>query len=141
MWDAVAAMSGAVSAVVVIIACVYAASQLREARHARALSSLLSIHQEYQAPALRRVRRRIRDGELDVGSMEREDREGLEDLLQKLELVAFLSSRKLVELEDVITLFPSVPSVVSKARPYIEQRRLTSPTYADHTLSLATQYP
>ncbi|MFJ8848920.1 hypothetical protein [Streptomyces sp. NPDC102437] len=141
MWDAVAAISGLVSAVVVIVACVYAASQLRETREARALSSLLSIHQEYQAPALRRTRRLIRDGHLDVTSIQGEDRHSLDDLLQKLELVAFLSSRKLVQLEDVVALFPSIPLVVSEIRPYIDQRRLTNPTYAEHALTLASKYP
>ncbi|MGW7363107.1 hypothetical protein ACWGI8_06680 [Streptomyces sp. NPDC054841] len=141
IWDAIQAVSGALSTVVVIFACVYAAGQVREAKHTRALHSLVTIHQEYQAEPLRKVRRRLRMGELDAAALGEEDREALEDLLQKLELVAFLVSRRLVALEDVIALFPSVPAIVSKVRPYIDQRRLTEVTYAENALRLAAQYP
>jgi hypothetical protein len=141
VWDAIQAVSGALSAVVVIVACMYAAGQVREAKHTRAIHSLVTIHQEYQAPPLRKVRRRIRMGELEVSALGDEDREALDDLLQKLELVSFLVSRGLVELEDVVALFPGIPAIVSKVRPYIDQRRLTEAAYAGNALDLAARYP
>ncbi|MFE7232428.1 hypothetical protein ACWCRF_20730 [Streptomyces sp. NPDC002405] len=141
-WDAVTAISGAFSAVVVTVACGYAAAQVREAKHARALQSLVALHQEYQAPGLRVIRRRIRDGELgDFESLTKEDAHALEDLLQKLELVALLASRGLVRSDDVMELFPSVPLIMAKVRPHVERRRLTQPSYARHALALAAQYP
>ncbi|MFI2505390.1 hypothetical protein [Streptomyces sp. NPDC018972] len=142
VWDATAAISGALSAALVTVACGYAAAQVREARHARAVHSLVAIHQEYQAPALRRIRRRIRNGEItDFESLSAEDTENLEDLLQKLELVAFLVNRGLVKLEDVMELFPSVPLLVAKVQPFVDRRRLTQSSYACHTLELAARYP
>ncbi|MDX3237511.1 hypothetical protein PV392_17870 [Streptomyces sp. ME03-5709C] len=115
---------------------------MREAKQARALQSLLDVHREYQAPALRRTRRRVRDGELaDFTSLSAEDVAGLDDLLQKLELVAFLVSRRLVDLDDVIELFPSVPLLVAKVEPYVRQRRSTQSGYARYALELAAAYP
>ncbi|MGW3241843.1 DUF4760 domain-containing protein [Streptomyces sp. NPDC001070] len=142
VWDATAAVSGAFGAVIVTVACGYAAAQVREARQARALQSLIAVHQEYQAPALRRIRRRIRDGELaDFDALSAEDRDGLDDLMQKLELVAFLVSRRLVDLDDAIQLFPSVPLLVSKVEPYIAHRRVEQSAYARHAVALAARYP
>lgn len=141
MWDAVQGVSGALSAVVVIVACLYAREQIKESKHTRALQSLITIHQEFQAPALRKVRRRLRLGEVDASRLTAEDRELVEDLLQKLELVAFLVSRRLVELEDVVALFPSVPVIVGRLQPFIEHRRLTEPQYAANAGVLARRYP
>ncbi|MFD7876268.1 hypothetical protein ACFV5G_19545 [Streptomyces sp. NPDC059766] len=140
-WDVTAAVSSVFSSVIVAVACGYAAAQVREAKHTRALQSLVTLHQEYQAPALRRTRRRIRDGGIpDFEALTAEDREAVEDLLQKLELVALLASRRVVQPEDVVALFPSVPMIVAKAQPFIDSRRLTQPAYAQHTLALATRY-
>ncbi|MEU8525828.1 hypothetical protein AB0C77_09550 [Streptomyces sp. NPDC048629] len=141
MWDAVQGVSGALSAVVVIVACVYAREQIKESKHTRALQSLIAIHQEFEAPPLRKVRRRLRLGEVNAASLTPEDREVVEDLLQKLELIAFLVSRGLVELDDVVALFPSVPVVLGRLQPFIESRRLTEPTYAVNAASLARRYP
>ncbi|MFD8396300.1 hypothetical protein ACFV2N_45755 [Streptomyces sp. NPDC059680] len=142
VWDATAAVSGAFSAVIVTVACGYAAAQVREAKHARAVQSLVALHQEYQSPTLRRTRRRIRNGEItDFEALAAEDVAGIEDLLQKLELVAFLVSRGLVQPEDVMELFPSVPLIVAKVQPFIDRRRLTQASYAKHTLALAARYP
>lgn len=88
------------------------------------------------------MRRRIRNGELaDFESLTVEDTQALENLLQKLELVALLASRGLVRPDDVLELFPTVPQIVAKVRPHIERRRLTQPSYARHTLAIAAQYP
>ncbi|MEW2469175.1 hypothetical protein AB0919_29830 [Streptomyces sp. NPDC046994] len=141
-WDATAAVSSAFSAVIVTVACGYAAAQVREARHARAIQSLVVLHQEYQAPDLRRMRRRIRDGGImDATALTGDDEEALEDLLQKLELVALLVRRGLVQCEDVVDLFPSVPLIIAKVQPFIDRRRLTQPSYARHTIALAGRYP
>ncbi|MFE9623698.1 hypothetical protein [Streptomyces sp. NPDC006527] len=142
VWDAIAATSGVVSAVVVTVACGYAAAQVREARQARALQTLMALHQEYQAPALRRLRRRILNGEIADGEMlSADDRECLDDLLQKLELVSFLVSRRLVQFDDVVELFPSVPTIVAKVQSHIDRRRLTQAQYARHAVALAARYP
>ncbi|MFF0437501.1 hypothetical protein ACFYU9_35465 [Streptomyces sp. NPDC004327] len=141
-WDVTTALSSAFSAVVVTAACGYAAAQVKEARRARSFQSLVTLHKEYHAPELRKFRRRIRNGEVsDLEALVREDRESLEDLLQKLELVAILVSRGLVRRQDAIDLFPSIPAVISKLRPYIDSRRTTQPTYALNALALASSYP
>jgi hypothetical protein len=141
MWDALVGANAFLSTAIVAIAAAYAARQVKEARHNRAITTLLSIHGEYQSPELSRVRRRLQGDELgDLSALVPEDREQLDNLLQKLELLAFLVNRNLVEIDDVVALFPSIPMTFSKARPYVEIRRQVRPEYARQAERLACKY-
>ncbi|MER5466832.1 hypothetical protein ABT010_40740 [Streptomyces sp. NPDC002668] len=141
MWDVVVGVNAVLSTAIVAIAATYAARQVKEARHSRAIATLLSIHGEYQSPELSRVRRRLQCDQLgDLRALIPEDRERLGNLLQKLELLAFLVNRDLVDTDDVVALFPGIPLTFSKARPYVEMRRQVHPDYARQTERLVLKY-
>ncbi|MDP4506178.1 hypothetical protein [Nonomuraea turcica] len=140
-WEMVSAISSAVSTFTVTGALIYAARQLRETRHSRAITTLLAVHKECQAPQLTAIRRRLRNGEFsDISTVSGADRDVISDLLKQMELVGFLVQRRLVDLDDAISLFPQMPLTYSQALPHIEDRRLTNPGYASKTESLIRRY-
>ncbi|MFJ8637371.1 hypothetical protein [Streptomyces sp. NPDC093568] len=141
MWDAIGAVSSALSTVSVVVALVFAARQVGEAKDSRAMTTLLAVHKECQSPSLNKIRRRLRDGELgDLSQLNAEDRSALSDLLQQLELVGFLVERGLVDLGDVKNIFPNLPRTCAKAWPYIESRRERDADYAAKFERLVRRY-
>ncbi|WP_437039678.1 DUF4760 domain-containing protein [Streptomyces sp. enrichment culture] len=141
MWDAIGAVSSALSTMSVVTALVFAARQVREAKDSRAMATLLAVHKECQSPTLNKIRRRLRDGDLgDLSRLNAEDRSDLSDLLQQLELVGFLVERGLVELEDAESIFPNLPRTYAKAWPYIAHRREQDAGYAAKLERLVRRY-
>ncbi|MEV6398507.1 hypothetical protein AB0M39_27660 [Streptomyces sp. NPDC051907] len=141
-WDAVAALSSVTSTGIVAIAALYAVRQVQEAKRTRALTALVALHQEYQSAELSRVRRRLKANELgDLTQLGVSDKEGLDNLLQKLELLAVLTNRGLLEVEDVVALFPGVPTTFALTRPYVDLHRGSRPRYAIQTEELVGRYP
>ncbi|MGV9502695.1 DUF4760 domain-containing protein [Streptomyces sp. NPDC003642] len=141
MWDAIGAVSSALSTMSVVAALVFAARQVREAKDSRAMATLLAVHKECQSPTLNKIRRRLRDGDLgDLSRLNAEDRSDLSDLLQQLELVGFLVERGLVELEDAESIFPNLPRTYAKAWPYIAHRREQDAGYAAKLERLVRRY-
>ncbi|WP_331732971.1 hypothetical protein [Streptomyces sp. NBC_01276] len=129
------------STVIVALAAMYAARQVKEAKRTRAITSLVALHQEYQSADLSRIRRRLKAHELgDFTHLGTDDREGLDNLLQKLELLAVLTNRGLVNSGDVVALFPGIPTTFALARPYINLHRTTRPEYASQTEELVRRY-
>jgi len=141
MWDAIGAVSSALSTISVVAVLVFAARQVGEAKDSRAMTTLLAVHKECQSPTLNRIRRRLRDCELgDLSQLNAEDRSDLSDLLQQFELVGFLVERGLVDLGDAKSIFPNLPRTCAKAWPYIEQRREQDAGYAAKLERLIRRY-
>ncbi|MFD4247986.1 hypothetical protein ACFWP3_41385 [Streptomyces sp. NPDC058525] len=141
VWEAVAALSSVSSTVIVALAATYAARQVREVKRTRAITSLVALHQEYQSAELSRLRRRLRAHELgDFTQLSADDREGLDNLLQKLELLAVLTNRGLIDEGDVVALFPGIPTTFALLRPYIDLHRSARPGYATHTEELVRRH-
>lgn len=141
VWDAIGVVTSLLSSITVMAALVFAARQVREAKDTRAMTTLLTVHEQCQSPTLNKIRRRLKDGQLgDLGQLTAEDRNDLGDLLQRLELVGFLVDRGLVDLEDARSLFPNLPRTYAKARPYIEQRREQDTVYAAKLERLIQRY-
>ncbi|WP_314249937.1 DUF4760 domain-containing protein [Streptomyces kutzneri] len=141
VWNAVATLSSVCSTLIVAIAALYAGRQVSEVKHTRAITSLVALHQEYQSAELSRVRRRLRANELgDFTRLSADDREGLDNLLQKLELLAVLTNRGLLEVEDVAALFPGIPTTFALLRPYVDLHRSARPRYAAQTGMLVGRY-
>ncbi|MFD7257987.1 hypothetical protein [Streptomyces sp. NPDC059874] len=141
VWNAVTTLSSVAGTLIVAIAALYAARQVSEVKRTRAITSLVALHQEYQSAELSRVRRRLRANELgDFTQLSADDREELDNLLQKLELLAVLTDRGLLEIEDVVALFPGIPTTFAQVRPYVDLHRRARPRYAAQTEKLAGRY-
>ncbi|MEW2048502.1 hypothetical protein [Streptomyces sp. NPDC005476] len=99
------------------------------------------MHKECQSPTLSKIRRRLRNGELDdLSQLNADDRGDLSDLLQQFELVGFLVQRGLVDLGDAKSIFPNLPKTYAKAWPYIEHRRERDAGYAAKLEHLVRRY-
>ncbi|MFF3214165.1 hypothetical protein ACFYYB_26260 [Streptomyces sp. NPDC002886] len=71
---------------------------------------------------------------------DQDGREGLDNLLQKLELLVVLTNRGLLEVEYVAALFPWIPTTFTLVRPYVGLHRSERPGYATQTEKLVGRY-
>lgn len=147
MWEAVAALSGAVSASVVVAGALYAHLQLREARLSRNASLLLDIRDRYHTPESREVRRRLLAGDfgapqtLNVDALPPSDFHAFWDLLDQLELVGLLVERRLLDVDLVTSVFHrSPPRIWQAVEPYIRARRREVPNEGRYFELLARRF-
>jgi len=143
-WSAIGALSAATGTVIVAVAAVYASLQVREARLARNVQTMLAIHQHYQTEELKGIRRRLYTHELgDLRQLpEGPERQALDDLLRQMELLAVLVDRKILDFELVTTVYPhSLLRVWQEVQPYVLNRREIAPRYAIHLERLARRLP
>jgi hypothetical protein len=147
-WAAIAAISAAVSALVVLAAAVYARSQVDEARLNRHMALLLAFQDKYHSLPSREFRRRLLEGnfgspsDFDPDKLNKEDFHNFWQLHDQLEVLGVLVERRLLDLDLVIACFHRSPPMVWEAiRPYIEKRRkFASPIEGRHFELLVQRY-
>ena len=144
VWSAVGALSAAMGTLIVAVAAVYAYLQVREAKLARNVETMLAVHQQYQTEELKDIRRRLYDH--DLGDLSQlpgsSEQQALDDLLRIMELLAIMVERKILDFKLVAAAYPhSIVRVWEEARPYVVNRRQTSPHYAVHLERLVRRFP
>ncbi|NUL05204.1 hypothetical protein HRW07_18590 [Streptomyces lunaelactis] len=141
-------MSAAIGTIMVIVASFFAYSQIREARHARHVSLLLSFQEKYHAPAARRFRYRLLSGEFgppeqfDAARLDADDFHSFWQLHDQLEMLGVLVDRRLLDFDLVLACFHrSPPQVWAAIEPYIRTRRgLSSPLEGQNFEKLVRRY-
>jgi Domain of unknown function (DUF4760) len=144
VWSAVGALSAAMGTLIVAVAAVYAYLQVREAKLARNVETMLTAYQQYQTQELKDIRRRLYDHDLGDLSQLRgsSEQQALDDLLGLMELLAILIERKILDFDLVAVTYPhSIVRVWEEARPYVVKRRQMSPHYGVHLERLVRRFP
>lgn len=144
VWSAVGALSGAIGTFIVAVAAVYAYLQVREAKLARNVQTMLAIHHEYQTEELKDIRRRLYDHELgDLSQLPgSSEQQALDDLLRLMELLAILVERRILDFDLIAVAYPhSIVRVWEETNPYVINRRRISPHYAVHLERLVHRFP
>ena len=147
-WTGVSAVSSVVGTIVVLSAAVYAHYQLKEARDSRNVSLLASFHDKYHTEQMRRVRRRLLNG--DFGPPEKFDPEQVPEqdailiyqMIDLLQFIGVLVERRLVDFELVFGMFYwSPPRVWAYLEPYVMRSRAAgNPLACLHLEKLARRY-
>jgi hypothetical protein len=142
-WSALGALSAATGTLIVAVAALYAYLQVREAKLARNVETMLTIHQQYQSEELKGIRRRLYTH--DLGDLRQlsygPDQQALDSLLTHMELLAVLVERKILDFKLVATAYPhSIVRVWKEAEPYILNRRQITPYYGVHFERLVHQF-
>lgn len=148
IWASVAAVSAAISAIVVIVASFFAYSQIREARSARHVSLLLAFQEKYHSPVARSFRYRLLSGEFgppdefDPSGLNADDFHSFWQLHDQLEMLGVLVDRRLLEFDLVLACFHrSPPQVWAAIEPYILTRRtVASPLEGQNFEKLVRRY-
>lgn len=148
IWASVAAVSAAISAIVVIVASFFAYSQIREARSARHVSLLLAFQEKYHSPMARSFRYRLLSGEFgppeefDPSRLNVDDFHSFWQLHDQLEMLGVLVDRRLLEFDLVLACFHrSPPQVWAAIEPYILTRRtVASPLEGQNFEKLVRRY-
>ncbi|MFD5415550.1 hypothetical protein ACFV4Q_19120 [Streptomyces nojiriensis] len=148
LWAGVAAVSAAISAVVVIVASFFAYSQIREARSARHVNLLLSFQEKYHSPMARGFRYRLLSGEFgppedfDPARLSVDDFHSFWQLHDQLEMLGVLVDRRLLDFDLVLACFHrSPPQVWAAIEPYILTRRtVASPLEGQNFEKLVRRY-
>ncbi|WP_277441785.1 hypothetical protein [Streptomyces sp. SPB162] len=132
----------------VIVASFFAFSQIKEARHARHVSLLLSFQEKYHAPAARSFRYRLLSGEFgppeqfNAARLNPDDFHKFWQLHDQLEMLGVLVDCRLLDFDLVLACFHrSPPQVWAAIEPYIRTRRtLASPLEGQNFEKLVQRY-
>jgi hypothetical protein len=141
-WNALSSIATILSAIVIVFTATYAVRQVREARAARHINTLLSIHEQFSAHDISSIRRELQDGKLGdlTQGLESSTKQNLDDLLNQMQLLGVLVHLGFVEFEAVRELFPNIPVTWHAALPYIRSRQQLQPHYALRIESLVRRY-
>lgn len=116
VWNAMGALSAAISAIVVVAAAVYARSQVSEAKRGREVTLLLNIYERYNEEPLKIFRHRLVHGPLSAAdSLSADDDLLLRRNLDLLEFLAISIDRKLLDFDTVRMVFRTSPPLMWEA--------------------------
>jgi hypothetical protein len=141
-WSAVSALATGMSTAIILITAIYAARQVREAKAARHIDSLLRIHAQFSSPELSLVRRQLQEGMFGdlTQPLDPKVKKDLDDLLNQMQLLGVLVHLGFLDFDIVRELFPNIPVTWRTARPYIELRQEQQPQYGRRIESLVARY-
>jgi hypothetical protein len=130
LWSAIAALGTAFTALIVVLALLYARSQVREARLERNASLLRAFQDTYHAASMRQFRLRLLGGEFgtaetfDQARMTDADRLQYWGLVDELEFLGVLVDRGLLDFELVVAAFRyTPPQIWQHIRSYTMRQR------------------
>jgi hypothetical protein len=109
VWNAVSAISSAVSALIVLAAALYAKGQVGEARRTREVALLQNVYERYHERDLREFRSRLGRGEIDESNLSNADKELLKQNLNTLEFLAIAVENELLDFDLVHSVFADSP--------------------------------
>ena len=124
-WTAISGITALVQAVVVIIALVYGALQLRESAKSRSLSIFLPLYEELNSPKSVALRKKLyteTGGDPTLYTDEQE--ELINNIVNQLDFLGFLTQNKLIDFKLVAPLYyGTVIRCWEKASPYVLHQR------------------
>ena len=110
VWAAISAVSSAVSTAVLLGTAFYIVLQLREARLARNMNLLLTIHERYHDRELSGFRHKLIKGDYtDLEKLDESEHLLLRSLVNESELLGLLIEKKFLLAEDVRMFFSWSP--------------------------------
>ncbi|MFI7588686.1 hypothetical protein ACIB24_16565 [Spongisporangium articulatum] len=149
-WYIVSSLSSVVATLIVVAAAVYGHFQLGELRRARNVAALMEFHDYYHSLPVRDVRGRLLSGELggpaelidSRHALAPEDDHRLWQMVDKLEFLAALVNRRLVDFDVAYSIFSwSPPLVWAKIEPVVVHHRARgNPQYCVNLERLVTSY-
>jgi hypothetical protein len=143
VWSALGALSAATGTLIIAVAAVYGYLQVREAKLARTIDTVLAVYQQYHDQQLKSIRRRLLARQLgDLSQLsDGPEKQALDDLLSLLELLSILIDRRFLDIQLVATVLPVLRQVWEEATPYILRQRQVVPHYALHLERLVRRLP
>lgn len=149
VWSAISAIGTAVGALVVILAGLYARSQVNEAKLTRKITLLIEFQRQYHSVEFREFRRRLLAGEFgdpesfDPQNLSAREKHEFYMLFDQLDFLGLLVERQLIDFNFVFSAFHRTPPRVWEAvKPFTLRRRevTSNPLLGVHIERLARKY-
>ena len=132
-WEAISAIATCVASLVVIIALIYGMQQLREMQRTRAVTVFLPLFQSLQTAAASRLRAQIyNDVPTDLSGITPEHEAIMNEVINQLDFLGFLTERNLIEFELIAPFFYGTTiRCWRRLEPYVQaQRQLRKTRFA-----------
>ena len=139
LWAAVAAIAAAVQTAVIVCAAAYALGQVREARRARNLTTLIYLNEAIDADSAHEDRRRLFNELPDVltAQLSSEHYALIYRIVRLFTFIGDLVDKGLLDFELIApTHARPISRISQRLEPWVRKQRDTDPTFAQAFVSL-----